>query len=279
MKYNFNQFIDDLAKASGQYALCEAIKQGYKVCCEADYRPHHTARPSVPRKPSPSEEDDVEEVEYIPTLDDDIHETTDEELGFTQARGHSPYVKPTRPHMTRVDPYTTTPIGEKAWHCKQRARINTEADIKNAEVSRKYDDMIELRGNAYETAVLTCHRDALEVWEILANIAKKYIDSGKDFPVDINDILTRAATNKFGESVRDDVRPLLNALKSRHMKSLQRNDTVKKFLASYQNVQKLKKPYYKIDDAKSDERRKIKADRNNKRDDIGYQLDTDDTDD
>ena len=111
---------------------------------------------------------------------------------------------------------------------------------------------------------------------IIPNIAKKYIDSGKDFPVDINDILTRAATNKFGESVRDDVRPLLNALKSRHMKSLQRNDTVKKFLASYQNVQKLKKPYYKIDDAKYDERRKINADRNNKLDDIGYQLDTDD---
>lgn len=34
MKYNFNQFIDDLAKASGQYALCEAVKKGYKVCCE-----------------------------------------------------------------------------------------------------------------------------------------------------------------------------------------------------------------------------------------------------
>lgn len=275
MKYNFNQFIDDLAKASGQYALCEAIKQGYKVCCESDY---HTTHSSVPRKSSSSEEDEMEAFEYIPTLEDDIHETTDEELGFTQARDHSPYIKPTRPHMTRVDSYTT-PIGEKAWHSKQRDRINTVADIKKAEVSRKYDDMIELRGNAYETAVLTCHRDALEVWEILANIAKKYIDSGKDFPADINDILTRAATNKFGESVRDDVRPLLNALKSRHMKSLQRNDTVKKFLASYQNVQKLKKPYYKIDDAKYDERRKINADRNNKLDDIGYQLDTDDTDD
>lgn len=39
MKYNFNQFIDDLAKASGQYALCEAIKNGYKVCCEATSHP------------------------------------------------------------------------------------------------------------------------------------------------------------------------------------------------------------------------------------------------
>lgn len=35
MKDNFNQFIDDLAKASGQYALCEAVKKGYKACCEA----------------------------------------------------------------------------------------------------------------------------------------------------------------------------------------------------------------------------------------------------
>lgn len=35
MKDNFTQFIDDLAKASGQYALCEAVKKGYKVCCEA----------------------------------------------------------------------------------------------------------------------------------------------------------------------------------------------------------------------------------------------------
>lgn len=37
MKYNFNQFIDDLAKASGQYALCEAVKKGYKIYCESDY--------------------------------------------------------------------------------------------------------------------------------------------------------------------------------------------------------------------------------------------------
>lgn len=35
MKDNFNQFIDDLAKVSGQYALCEAVKNGYKACCEA----------------------------------------------------------------------------------------------------------------------------------------------------------------------------------------------------------------------------------------------------
>lgn len=256
MKYNFNQFIDDLAKASGQHALCEAVKKGYKVCCEAE----------------------AEEFEYIPTLDEDIHETTDEELGFTQARGHSPYVKPTRPYMTRVDPYTT-PIGEKAWHSKQRDRIDTEADIKRAEVSRKSDDMIELRGNAYLAAALTCQRDALDVWEILANIAKKYIDSGKDFPSDINDILTRAATNKFGETVRDDVRPLINALKSRNLKSLQSNDKVKKFLVSYQKAKKLQTPYYKIYDARSDEHRKINADRRNKRHDIGYQLDTDDTDD
>lgn len=35
MKDNFNRFIDKMAKASGQYALCEAIKQGYKVLCES----------------------------------------------------------------------------------------------------------------------------------------------------------------------------------------------------------------------------------------------------
>ena len=35
MKDIFTQFIDELAKESGQYALCEAVKQGYKVRCEA----------------------------------------------------------------------------------------------------------------------------------------------------------------------------------------------------------------------------------------------------
>lgn len=35
MTDKFIHFIDNLAKESGQYALCEAIKKGYKVCCEA----------------------------------------------------------------------------------------------------------------------------------------------------------------------------------------------------------------------------------------------------
>lgn len=35
MTDNFIHFIDEMAKTSGQYALCEAIKKGYKVCCEA----------------------------------------------------------------------------------------------------------------------------------------------------------------------------------------------------------------------------------------------------
>lgn len=39
MKCNFIQFIDNLAKASGQYALCEAVKKGYKVCYETSMTP------------------------------------------------------------------------------------------------------------------------------------------------------------------------------------------------------------------------------------------------
>lgn len=35
MNTQFINFIDSLAKASGQYALCEAIKDGYKTCYEA----------------------------------------------------------------------------------------------------------------------------------------------------------------------------------------------------------------------------------------------------
>lgn len=37
MKDNFIQFIDDLAKVSSQFALCEAVKQGYKICCESRF--------------------------------------------------------------------------------------------------------------------------------------------------------------------------------------------------------------------------------------------------
>lgn len=36
MTDKFVHFIDNLAKESGQYALCEAIKKGYQICCESE---------------------------------------------------------------------------------------------------------------------------------------------------------------------------------------------------------------------------------------------------
>jgi len=229
MNYNsqFNDFLDTMSMYSGQTKLCEAIRSAYRVLCESD-------------------EDDTDDtdVELGPDEDD-----TDVELGPREYTdkvrgggiGNLREYDPDR--LNHLPGMSNIPHPEKPTYCDGTHHI----DYLRYQDNKIAEKLRQGRGKNNRTNGKLCnytsglHNDAktkilpyaAKVYELLRNVALKYIHSRKRFPGDIADILTRTTQDQFDSKSKGIVTAIANALKSEHLKTLQTNNAVQMFNKLY----------------------------------------------